>query len=346
MHQKHKRSKLIIDKTPIGQKAFEQAPTLEEYWPYFWRHYVCDEGNNKDSERDKKRQIYENFLQPMLGSVKLNELTAEMVTEFRTRMVESGAKSKTVSNRLAVLRKMLNYAEKQGHILKALHIEAKKVDDAEEIQFLTRAQCQKILMAAKGDTLWHAMITLAIHTGMRNGELRALEWANVKITSDPERCFVLVCAGDYYGKKQTPKTRAGKRLVHLNAPAIAALQSLPKIGPYVFARPLTAEKYRYHVTRDELIKITDRAGLPWVTWHVFRHTFASHLVMAGVPLTTVKELMGHTTIQMTLRYAHLCPENRSAAVALLANKLNFVDTVTAHCETNKTFQNAIPAMTR
>src|SRR5712672_1495501 len=60
-----------------------------------------------------------------------------------------------------------------------------------------------------------------------------------------------------------------------------------------------------------------RAGLRPISWHVLRHTFASHLVMRGVPLKAVQELMGHATIEMTMRYAHLSPDVRRSAVQLL-----------------------------
>ena len=64
--------------------------------------------------------------------------------------------------------------------------------------------------------------------------------------------------------------------------------------------------------------VTD-ANLADFTWHCLRHTFASRLVMAGVDLRTVQELMGHKTIQMTVRYAHLAPQHRLAAVQRLCD---------------------------
>ena len=65
-----------------------------------------------------------------------------------------------------------------------------------------------------------------------------------------------------------------------------------------------------------------KAKIKDFTFHDTRHTFTSHLVMAGVNITTVKELLGHKTLTMTLRYAHLAPSHKVKAVDLLDSKIN------------------------
>ena len=90
--------------------------------------------------------------------------------------------------------------------------------------------------------------------------------------------------------------------------------------PYVFYDPATGKPYqdvkRSFKTALRKTKIRD------FHFHDLRHTFASHLVMAGVDITTVKELLGHKTLTMTLRYSHLAPSHKVKAVDILDNTLN------------------------
>jgi site-specific recombinase XerD len=108
----------------------------------------------------------------------------------------------------------------------------------------------------------------------------------------------------------------GKKIRHirLNTVALPAFQELAdrhgKVG-HVF---LNTDGNRLQNARDWFEPVLEISKLKDYTWHCNRHTFASRLVMAGVDIRTVAELMGHATIQMTMRYAHLAPEHNQSAV--------------------------------
>ena len=87
------------------------------------------------------------------------------------------------------------------------------------------------------------------------------------------------------------------------------------------------------MSNDALKTVCRRANLRPISWHVLRHTFASHLVMKGAALKTVQELLGHATIDMTMRYAHLSPEVKRDTVDLLDRAFPPHGTMTAHGKT-------------
>ena len=148
-------------------------------------------------------------------------------------------------------------------------------------------------------------LDLALHTGLRLGEQYGLTWDCV----DFERRMLTI-----------PLSKNGElRHAPLNDEALAALHTIRKYStdqPYLF---LNRYGHRLVSPREWFDPAVKAAGLKDFTWHCLRHTFASRLVMAGVDLRTVQELVGHKTIQMTVRYAHLAPKHQLAAVQRLCD---------------------------
>jgi len=153
----------------------------------------------------------------------------------------------------------------------------------------------------------HPMVRLALNTGLRRGELFHLRWADVDLGAS--RLTV---------RGATAKSHL-TRHVPLNRDAVETLRTWrSRRGAdddvYVFpgpqGEPMTTLKTAW-------LRLAKAARLKHFTFHDLRHTFASKLVMAGVDLNTVRELLGHADIKMTLRYAHLAPEHKQAAVDTL-----------------------------
>ena len=153
-------------------------------------------------------------------------------------------------------------------------------------------------------------LTLALETGMRRGELYSLDWDRVDLA---RRQLHLL------------KTKNGTaRVVILTAAAVSALEELlkrrnpdsPKVCLTRYGEPMVSPRAWFELVMEEAIK--KNSSLKDVTWHIFRHTYISRLVMAGVDLRTVQELAGHKDIKMTVRYAHLAPAHKLAAVDRLA----------------------------
>jgi len=150
------------------------------------------------------------------------------------------------------------------------------------------------------------MVILALNTGMRRGELFNLVWSDI----------------DLKGKQLTVQGRGAKsgntRYLPLNDEAFAALVAWCNQSPgqgLVFPSPVTGG--RLDNIKKSWMGLCKLANIQNFRFHDLRHSFASNLVMAGVDLNTVRELLGHASMDMTLRYAHLAPEHKAAAVALL-----------------------------
>lgn len=168
---------------------------------------------------------------------------------------------------------------------------------------------------------------IALHTGMRPSEQYGLHWPQIDLV----RKLVTI-----------PKSKNGKsRHIPLNSTAVGAFRVLQQCssddsGP-VFVNmqgePLHGYKHWFGPAVRE-------AGIRDFTWYCLRHTLASRLVMAGVDLRTVAELMGHKTIQMTMRYAHLPPAHQLAAVQCLVTQASVGST--AQAESSDTTTDAGP----
>ncbi len=114
----------------------------------------------------------------------------------------------------------------------------------------------------------------------------------------------------------TPKG-GRSREVPLNEVARQALKAHRHLrGAFVFCDAAGAY-LKNAACRNAILPASKHAGLRPIGWHDLRHTFASHLVMRGVPLKAVQELMGHATLEMTMRYAHLSPDVKKEAVRAL-----------------------------
>jgi integrase len=173
------------------------------------------------------------------------------------------------------------------------------------------ARHMKMLPDRSGDLLDHLrpLVVVALNTGLRRGELLGLKWANVNLT----------------GKVLTVTAATAKsghtRRIPLNIEALDTLerwnarQGKPKADALVFPGHGGEQMTRIDTAWASLMKL---AGLKNFRLHDCRHHFASKLVQAGVDLYTVKELLGHSEIAMTERYAHLAPDNLRAAVEKVA----------------------------
>lgn len=148
---------------------------------------------------------------------------------------------------------------------------------------------------------------------MRQGELKGLQWGSI----DWQNQSIVVRHSWNDDTKQLGSTKSNReRHIPMHAGVYAALFARKKATGHVFTKERGQPLDDDYLQR-RLRALCKEVGMRKIGWHTLRHTFASHLAMRGVPLNTVQALLGHSTIQMTMRYAHLAPSTLRQAIGML-----------------------------
>jgi integrase len=247
------------------------------------------------STRSRIRHLIDEF-----GTAQLSAITPLMVDSYMSRRAAM-RKPATVNRELRTLHHMFRKAQEWG---KALANPAKDHRplraNNRRLRFLSLEEITRLLSAA--DDILRPVVLVALHTGFRRSELFRLTWPDV----DFKLGVVRVTQSKNGEGREIPMTDTLRQ----------TLQRVPHRvdSPYVFpgkrGQRLVGVSHRFKRALRE-------AGIEGCVFHDLRHTFASHLVMAGVDLLTVKEFLGHKDIKMTLRYAHLAPDYKRAAISRL-----------------------------
>ena len=291
--------------------------TVREFSEIWMRDFVAS--RVRPSGVTGKRSHLRKILEDGLADLPLDQVTRQHVDLFARSRSEAGNSAKTVNNYLATLRKLLKTAEQWGHISRAPQFEQLPVGE-QKVDWLDHQSTEALIAAT--EEAWRPMVALAVNTGLRLGELRALRWADVG------KDRLQVCQSIWQNTEPCAPKNGKIRTVPLNASALEALRLQPRAlgSEFVFAgngaaaRTLSACEWR-------LEKASKTALGRRIGWHVLRHTFASHLAQAGVSLLAIRELLGHSSLKMVLRYAHLCPQVHRDAVEKIGQYLGSADHV-------------------
>ncbi|MDY7229827.1 tyrosine-type recombinase/integrase [Hyalangium rubrum] len=284
-------------------------PEMPTVGGFIERFLTYSSNNNKASTLAAKQQLLDSHLLPTFGNLKLDRVGKADIETFKAQKRKEGLAPKTINNALTVLRTLFTVAVEQEVLSHALRVKLLKVEKP-DFDFLTFEEAERIVSAT--DPEWRTMVLVGLHTGLRRGELIALQWDALDLVAGR----LLVKRNVWRGHFGTPKG-GRSREVPLNAVALEALKAHRHLrGAFVFC-DVQGTYLKNDACRNALLRASKRAGLRPIGWHTLRHTFASHLVMRGVPLKAVQELLGHASIEMTMRYAHLSPDVKKDAVRAL-----------------------------
>jgi integrase len=255
----------------------------------------------------------DNHVLPIFGSKSLENISRPDIAKLHHRL----RTSPTAANRvLSLLTTMLNLAERWGlrpdgsnpckHIQRFKETRRERFLSSEELARLGQA-----LTKTEQDNTHSPFIIglfrLLIFTGARLGEIRTLTWEDVDLE---ERRLNL------------PDSKSGKKVIHLNAPAVAVLDALPKIEGNPFVCCGQRKKKGLVGIHRSWFDIRDTAGLPDLRLHDLRHSFASVAAGSGMSLPIIGALLGHSQAETTKRYSHLHQDPLREASEAIAQQIH------------------------
>lgn len=325
-------SGFALGNDPMEAKRAGKQFTLKTYIAEVYRPYAESHMKGPMKILHQISRCY-----PDLGDTKLADVSPFIFEKHRTKRLKDGLTGATTNRTLASLKASLNKAVEWGILKKnpLQSVKKQREDNNAVIRYLSPEENKRLREALekrearrrqererfnvwrrdRGYKEWpqfanftdhlKPMVLLALNTGMRRGELFDLKWADV----------------NFVGRSLTVSgitAKSGKtRHIPLNNEAIDVLSgwyAQRKDSELVFP---SNDGGRMDNISTSWAKLMKDAKIENFRFHDLRHDFASQLVMAGVDLNTVRELLGHSDIKMTLRYAHLAPEIKAAAVAKL-----------------------------
>jgi integrase len=254
----------------------------------------------------------EAHLLPYFGDMQLTQITPQIVEAYKSMRVNNKAAPKTINHELSNLQHMMKLAQRWGYIRDNVVATVPKLRLVKNPpRFLSHEEVEKLINAAGGSHLYPLLVTAA-HTGMRKSELFFLTWDDV----DFDQGTITIQNKEGWHTKNY-KSRVLSLTPRLRNVLLAHKQDQDAqevYSEYVFT--YKGKKLQSTIKRS-LRTVLNQAGLKNVTLHMLRHTFASHLVMAGVPLREIQELMGHASFETTLQYAHLSKDHAKKQVLRL-----------------------------
>ena len=267
----------------------------------------------KWTERQRSFRSKAGFIKQLMevfGNLQLRYFNTKLLEQYQTDRIGKGNKPATINRHIATLKHMFTKAFDWDMVtedtLKRVHKARLLEENNRRLRYLSKEECQNLINNCNGNT--KAIVITALNTGMRKGEILNLKWDNV----DLRHGFILLDI-----------TKNGERReIPINETLRHTLQGITRRLdiPYVFYDNATGKPYGD--VKRSFATACRRAGIKDFHFHDLRHTFASHLVMAGVDITTVSRLLGHNSLTMTLRYSHLAPSHMVKAVDVLDNAIN------------------------
>jgi integrase len=290
-------------------RALSQETTFAQFAQRWFDEYVVP--NSKPSTQYSRKCILFPSLVPFFGKMHVSEIAVSDIERYKAHMLQQGLARRTVNEHLIVLNHCVSTAYEWLRLAGVPPKITWLKCPPPTTDYLSFDESELLLSHADG--VVREMILTALKTGMRLGEIIALQWQSIDWGNRSIAVRHSWCP--YSRKIGSPKSNR-ERHIDMTADLYAVLLKRKKDTGFVFLET-NGKPFDHHRLARRLANVCKKAGLRHIGWHVLRHTFASHLVMRGAPVVAVQKLLGHSAIEMTMRYAHLSPSTLRTAIDLL-----------------------------
>jgi len=301
-------SKLRLGIDPIAHKKRKKLTTLDNLAKVYFEDKISENKANK-----KQEGRYNLHIKELLGSKDIQHITKDDVKKLQQDLLSKNKAPKTINGITTLLRAIINYSIKEKDLKlvnPAVGVKNLKTDDRRE-RFLSLDEIKLLIESLKDNQRLYHFVKMALSTGARLESVLNIQKKDIDI--EHEKITILdLKNGSTYTGFFSDKAYLGE--------VKEAINNLKANDYYIGGKatktPSRTIQRQLKPILDELFNadLDVRDAKNRVVIHTLRHTFASQLVIHGTPIYTVKNLMNHGDIEMTMRYAKLAPESGSMAV--------------------------------
>ena len=289
-------------KYKLQQQQNGVIPKEEKNVPLYKLKEIYLDYSETNNRNYKNNIYYINIIMDYFGeNTIVQKIFPQNVENFKEWLrTKRHLKNSSINRYLEILSKMFNLGIDNGLLAQNPVSKVKKLlEDNHKIRFLTIEEENKLYKSLP-DFL-KPIVTVALQTGMRKGEILNLQWSNIDFE---------------YGFIELLKTKTGKaRKIPISDKLMEILKNQEKESDYVFINPETG--LPYVDIKKSFNKAKEEAGIKDFRFHDLRHTVATRLVEKGIDLLVVMDILGHTNIETTMRYAHPIPKRKQDAISVL-----------------------------
>lgn len=315
-----------------GLYVAKEKLTLDEWYKTWLEEYK--KNRVKLGTYTSYEKYYQSIIKSRLGSSNLNDIRGEHIQKLYNDLVKEGYALSSIKIVSAVLNGCFKQAERNGIIERnpVKLAELPRQTEKKTRQAMTREQQALFMEYAKESYLYH-FFEVMLRTGMRKGEMQGLKYPDIDRKANVIHVRRTLKYIEHHGYiEDTPKTRTSTRDIPLTAAILEHIEAqrnfwgfkVVNMNQYIFCneRGEALSRERIQAEIDRTIKRIRAAGhdFPRITSHVFRHTFATRAIEAGMQPQVLKTILGHSSLAMTMDlYSHVLPDTKAEEMEKIAN---------------------------